>query len=229
MDEYKCTQCGELKLKTEFYKNRSKKDGVSSECKTCRKGNNKYKGYSRKHHQTIRGRLNQILYSAKIRAAKRNLVYQLDYEWLSNLYNNQNGRCLLTQLELSFNSSGDRCQQPFSPSLDRINPKKGYTKENTRLVCTAINVALNQHGEDIFREVAESYLRHLAVPRVIMEKELEVISWTLTTPYRIDVTVRLDGKLHIVEAMSRNSLGLSWCILNGTRYGLDLPNEKRKL
>lgn len=33
------------------------------------------------------------------------------------------------------------CGKQFNNiSLDRINPKEGYTKENTRLVCTHVNM-----------------------------------------------------------------------------------------
>jgi hypothetical protein len=54
---------------------------------------------------------------------------------------------------------------PFSPSLDKIDPKKGYTKDNVRLVITAINLALNNFGEELVAKVAQAYLEtKLIVP-----------------------------------------------------------------
>ena len=46
-----------------------------------------------------------------------------------------------------------QARRPFAPSLDRIDSSGGYTRDNTRLVCQAVNFALNAFGEDIFREV----------------------------------------------------------------------------
>jgi hypothetical protein len=47
---------------------------------------------------------------------------------------------------------------PFAPSIDRINPSIGYTKDNIRLVCASVNFALNEFGEDIFRKICKAYL-----------------------------------------------------------------------
>jgi hypothetical protein len=110
---------------------------------------------------SVRGRFVTLLHSAKCRAAKANLPYELDLQWLLELYNAQRGCCLLTEIKLQFESNrgGTRAFKPFSPSLDRIVPKEGYTKSNTRLVCTAVNLALNNFGESVFEKVAKGYLR----------------------------------------------------------------------
>lgn len=112
--------------------------------------------------KSVKGRFVTLLYSAKTRAIKSGLEYNLDLDWLLELYKEQNKCCLLTGIELQFEShhGGKRNCKPFSPSLDRINPKLGYTKENTRLVCTLINLAMNTFGEDTFRQVAAAYLNH---------------------------------------------------------------------
>lgn len=46
---------------------------------------------------------------------------------------------------------------PFAPSLDRINCGGGYTKDNTRIVCVAVNVAINTFGDDVFFKMLEGY------------------------------------------------------------------------
>lgn len=129
------------------------------------KNRDKYLERKNAYSKTIRGRLTTLLYSAKTRADKNNLDYQLDLEWLLSLYQEQEGCCLLTGIKLQFDShhGGKRHVKPFSPSLDKIDPAKGYTKENTRLVCAFINLAINNFGEETFKQVATAYLSKLAV------------------------------------------------------------------
>lgn len=45
-----------------------------------------------------------------------------------------------------------------TPSLDRINPKRGYTYDNVRVVLCLVNVALNDWGENVLREVMQRWL-----------------------------------------------------------------------
>lgn len=45
------------------------------------------------------------------------------------------------------------------PSIDRIDTTRGYTPDNVRLVCAAVNLALNQFGEGIFFRIVTSTAR----------------------------------------------------------------------
>lgn len=72
-----------------------------------------------------------------------------------DLYQAQGGRCALSGLRFDLRSAGyGKARRPFAPSLDRIDSRGGYTRENVRLVCQVVNFALNAYGEDIFREIA---------------------------------------------------------------------------
>jgi hypothetical protein len=42
---------------------------------------------------------------------------------------------------------------PLSPSLDRVDPTKGYLPDNTRLVCFWANVARSALADDVFRRL----------------------------------------------------------------------------
>lgn len=46
---------------------------------------------------------------------------------------------------------------PYAPSIDRINPGKGYTKENCRVIVMALNAAMGCWGEKITRDVMERW------------------------------------------------------------------------
>ena len=71
------------------------------------------------------------------------------------LYRAQGGRCALSGLQFDLRSVGSgKARRPFAPSLDRIDSTGGYTQDNVRLVCQAVNFALNAYGEDVFRDIA---------------------------------------------------------------------------
>ena len=69
------------------------------------------------------------------------------------------GFCELTGVE--FNT---RDRRKFnSPSIDRIDSSRGYTPDNIRIVCFAINAAMCDWGADVIWSVFESWrLRKLA-------------------------------------------------------------------
>lgn len=46
-----------------------------------------------------------------------------------------------------------------SPSIDRIDPRQGYTIGNIRIVLNLVNAALGDWGEAILREVMTKWLR----------------------------------------------------------------------
>lgn len=60
--------------------------------------------------------------------------------------------------ELSFNLDGGRTWD--SPSIDRIDPSGGYTYDNIRIVCHAINCALGTWGEEILGMVTRAWMEH---------------------------------------------------------------------
>lgn len=124
--------------------------------------------YIKRRHEystSVRGRCFDLLGSAKIRAKKNKLEFDLDIDWLLDLHDTQKGKCILTDLllDFSFTQGKGRGYNPMSPSLDKINPKLGYVKNNVRLVCTAINIALNSFGEDHFEKIAKAFLENRSI------------------------------------------------------------------
>ena len=53
-------------------------------------------------------------------------------------------------------------KRPFIPSFDRIRAKEGYTPDNVRLVCWAVNLAISEWGDDIFHTIVKSTMQRLA-------------------------------------------------------------------
>jgi hypothetical protein len=70
---------------------------------------------------------------ARTRSKKRGVKCDLTVEWAVSRWT---GRCEVTGLPFKVGSAG---AGPFSPSIDKIDPKGGYTVRNCRFVLHALN------------------------------------------------------------------------------------------
>jgi hypothetical protein len=103
---------------------------------------------------------------ARQRARTRGLAVDEDLcAFALELYSAQGGCCALSGLPFNLRVvGGGKARRPYAPSLDRVDAASGYTRDNVRLVCQAVNFALNAYGEDVFREIA------LATARFVPER-----------------------------------------------------------
>lgn len=76
---------------------------------------------------------------AKYRAKKKQLEFNLTPEWYINKI--ETGICEATGLSFTNYGEDGRARGPFGPSIDRIDPTKGYTTDNSRIVCNIYNYA----------------------------------------------------------------------------------------
>lgn len=168
--QYKCKLCTRkrnlayMREHREYFKHKSKERyasvGRSQNADRYRQHRELFITRRKEYSASVVGRLRIILNSARVRARNKQLVFDLDFDWLIACYQKQDACCTLTGVPLrcSFNVDSSKRYQWDSPSLDRIDSRLGYTKANTRLVCTAINIAMNQFGEEAFRLLCEAYL-----------------------------------------------------------------------
>ena len=110
---------------------------------------------------SISGRLYDLMQAAKDRSKKKNTPFDLTLDFLLQKYEEQNGTCVLTGLQFIFERTSNKQQRytPFGPSLDKIDYTKGYTQDNTRLVCVIVNLALNTFGDECFDKMCEAYIK----------------------------------------------------------------------
>lgn len=127
-----CFRCKQEKSYEFFFKHHLTSDGFHSWCKSCcTEGNNKSRA---KQNSTIEGRAKIFLQNARKSAAKRNQEFLLSIEDVVNFWKQQNEICAYSGRKMTLDAG-----KLETVSIERIDSSIGYTKDNTILVCQAIN------------------------------------------------------------------------------------------
>ncbi len=162
----------------EFSTNHTQKDGKHNICKTCnnlaavnrRKANPaSYKAGSKKYYEankqsyvdrkkrdtsTPRGFIVKMLSQARCRAREDNLIFDLAF-----------GDIIIPTtcpvLGIDLFVGGTRQQKDHSPSLDRIDSSKGYTKDNTIVVSWRANKLKSNATPQELQMLAEFYNKEM--------------------------------------------------------------------
>jgi hypothetical protein len=94
----------------------------------------------------------------KSNARKRNILFNISYEEIDNLWSVQNGKCALTGRTMSnkYNSKRDT-----KVSLDRIDSNKPYTIDNVQLVTGIVNIAKNTMNNLEFIALCKEVANHV--------------------------------------------------------------------
>ena len=101
------------------------------------------------------------LQDVRRRCKKKGWEYELSRDWLMLKLLEQNYECLLTGRKFQHYSEGFK-RNPWGMSIDRIDSSIGYVPSNCRVVCYAVNAAMNEWGESVLSEIAHKYITHQA-------------------------------------------------------------------
>jgi hypothetical protein len=114
--------------------------------KTCHlsgPSNPKYTGY-----EEIQG---AYFSGLKYAARRRNLVFDLKIEDAWNLFVQQDRKCAITKLELTFaKNNADHRTGNYTASIDRIDNSGGYTIDNVQWVHKRVNIMKGNMSMDEF-------------------------------------------------------------------------------
>ena len=93
------------------------------------------------YYETARCKLKGLCTSAKSRVIKknkkgRNLGFDIDFDFLVEMYNKQKGLCAYSNIPLKFGNSRNI---NWVISLERIDITKGYLKDNVCFICLEFN------------------------------------------------------------------------------------------
>lgn len=96
---------------------------------------------------------------AQSRAKREGLDFDLTREWAESRWT---GSCELTGIEfVKGGGTGRRSAGPFSPSLDKIDPAKGYVQDNCRFILWAINRFKGRDEDAVMFQIAKAISERL--------------------------------------------------------------------
>jgi hypothetical protein len=126
---------------------------LGKECKKC--SNKRTENCHRGWHRGIRiSWFNQF----KAGAETRGIVWSLTMDDVADLMEMQSYRCALTGWDIEFPDAGH--PQKALASIDRIDSKGHYSKENSQLVTRKVNMMKQQYSQQEFVEVCKAVAKH---------------------------------------------------------------------
>lgn len=152
--EHLCEVCGE-KDPQKFYKSRKNK------CKKCMSDSYKIREdkseYVDKQKKWVSKNLIKYrVLSAKHRAIRDNLDFEITEEIIQKKLEEQNHCCFISKVPISMEQ-----KNWYSLSLDRIDSNKGYTIDNTIIVTKFVNISKNEMSLDEFIKLLKETCNNL--------------------------------------------------------------------
>lgn len=156
--EKRCVKCNTIKLLTQYHKNKNTKDGYHTICKIC---NNKQASiWAKNNYEKVifmkKERRKDVRYSlvesAKTRSLKKNLTFDIS---VNDIIIPEYCPALNIKLIKSSNRLSSN-----SPSIDRIDSNKGYTKDNIQILSFKANAMKNNASKEELITFAKWILKH---------------------------------------------------------------------
>lgn len=131
-----CAMCKEEKNSSDFHADKSSKSGCQTYCKNCSKIK------MAKFASTFNGFMTLLWADLQNNAKNRNIKVDISKQDIIDLYKKQKGLCALTDIKMThekYTNSGREKRSIHNISVDRIESKKHYTKDNIQLVSSIVN------------------------------------------------------------------------------------------
>ena len=192
-----CRWCGEVKALEQFHLARTGAYGRASRCKACLKAwhhnnylrkiaedpnfkawnNNQtrsyYHGMSAEDKAKFLARIRKRRENLPNQALSKNLRRALQRRPTENhvtvhelveIFNKQGGRCALSGIVMTWAKAS---YLPTSMSIDRIDCNIGYTRDNVRLICYAINCFRGRWSDEVVLAMAKAIVANIEPQQII--------------------------------------------------------------
>lgn len=159
--ELLCYCCKQYKPVEEFDINDTRwfRNNRDYRCKACKREQYLKRKVLNRGKQDLDRLLLERWHGAKDRATSQGVEFNLTVDYLRSLWKLQNGRCALSNRNMTFIFNSGRV--PTNVSIDRIIPSKGYIMGNIQLVCMACNqIKSDLSEEDMYnfcKDIVEVY------------------------------------------------------------------------
>jgi hypothetical protein len=169
----KCTRCKLLKPREEFFPRPAAADKLSSQCRECNreccrisyaKSKAQNGGKCHRVRSCLKRRENRtetdwklinMYWSAKKRSRKKGRNFDITPEDVLALYVE---RCPILGIELDWEVEGAKRASDSSPSLDRIDSTKGYSKDNIWIISLRANRIKSDGSPEELMAIAKALL-----------------------------------------------------------------------
>ena len=118
-----------------------------------------WKKASIKYRSGLKSKINLLFRTSEKRAVKNLWDFDLTKEWIKEKIeaghcevSGEMFSCKVGEFSTHFN--------PYTPSIDRIDPSKGYTMNNCRMVLACVNMGIGEWGLDFYLKTAKSVIEH---------------------------------------------------------------------
>lgn len=172
--EKQCFQCKQILSVKMFNKNKSKIDGLEHVCRSCRADRRaKYYANGGKEHKQSYCKANpvktitsSIVRGARNRAKDKNLPFDIDLDYVRSMVGENAelaSHCPVFGIPLDWSCMRNNGYGalPNSPSLDRIDPERGYVKGNIKIISFRANQIKNDASHQELKLVAAYLGREL--------------------------------------------------------------------
>ncbi len=183
----KCNKCKETKPSSSFSRHNKRSDGLQNFCKTCKVSHQRekyqepggldyHKKYYKNHLEITKPRRDaeraaepwrKIVTNARHRSMRDGIPFDIDIEWGRSTYT---GVCELSGLKFVVNS-GNFGHRAYSPSIDRRDPNKGYTKDNCRWILMCLNAFKGSDDDATIMKVAISLVSVYSAEQFRLQQE----------------------------------------------------------
>lgn len=155
LNDKKCLSCNIILSPENFSSDKTSSDGLQTYCKEC----HKQKTYQ--HLSNFDPYMRNLFRNLKNNALKRNIEVEIILDDLYDIYKQQNGLCAYSGIKMTHNKIPteeikdfrSQTTNPYNISVDRIDSKLKYTKENIQLVTVSVNHMKWNLEEQIFLDM----------------------------------------------------------------------------
>lgn len=154
-EKFECRKCHKLLNLDKFSKCKNNNIGHKYSCKVC----NREREYERKSGNPI-AFFTDVIRTQKQQLEKRGISeYELERNFLADLFVQQNGKCALSGVDMTLISGKGKIAT--NASVDRIDGSKGYTKNNVQLVCLMANVCKGTGSNEDFNSFIKNAYEYI--------------------------------------------------------------------